>query len=44
MALIDPAYEELIRREVTQKYLAAYPEMTGKYEMFICESADGVIL
>ena len=44
MALIDPAYEELIRREVTQKYLAAYPEMTGKYEMFICESADGVKL
>ena len=42
MALIDPAYEESISRTVTEKYLAAYPEMKGKYEVFICESADGV--
>lgn len=42
MALIDPAYEESISREVTEKYLAAYPEMKGKYEVFICDSADGV--
>ena len=42
MALIDPAYEESVSREVTEKYLAAYPEMKGKYEVFICDSADGV--
>lgn len=41
MALIDPAFEESISREVTEKYLAAYPEMKGKYEVFICDSADG---
>ena len=44
MALINPAYEESITRNVTQKYLASFPEMTGKYEVFICESADGVSL
>lgn len=44
MALINPAYEEFITRNVTQKYLASFPEMTGKYEVFICESADGVSL
>ena len=44
MALIDPAYEETISRQVTEQYLASYPEMTGKYEVFICESADGVSL
>ena len=44
MALIDPAFEESIRRNVGEQYLKAFPEMIGKYEMFICESADGVIL
>ena len=43
MALIDPAYEEAISRQVTEKYLASYPEMTGKYGVFICNSADGVM-
>ena len=44
MALIDPAYEESIRRTVTEQYLASFPEMKGKYDVFICESADGVSL
>ena len=44
MALIDPAYEESIKISVTEKYLASFPEMKGKYDVFICESADGVIL
>ena len=42
MALIDPAYEDSIRRTVTDQYLAAFPEMKGKYDVFICDSADGV--
>ena len=42
MALIDPAYEESISRTVTEQYLKAFPEMNGKYDVFICESADGV--
>ena len=42
MALIDPSFEESIRLNVTEQYLNAFPEMKGKYEMFVCESADGV--
>lgn len=44
IALIDPSYEESISRVVTSKYLASFPEMKGKYEVFICESADGIVL
>jgi len=44
MALIDPAYEESIREKVTREYLKAFPAMEGKYEVFICESADGVTI
>ena len=44
MALIDPAFEESIREKVTAEYLKAFPEMTGKYQVFICESANGVKL
>jgi galactokinase/galacturonokinase len=41
MALIDPAYEESIRQSVTDQYLKSFPEMTGKYEVFICHSSNG---
>ena len=44
MALIDPAYEESISRQVTEKYLASFPQMQGKYAVFICTSAPGVTL
>ena len=44
MALIDPAYEESIKQTVTEQYLMAFPALTGKYGVFICESADGVAL
>lgn len=42
MALIDPDFEESIRRNVTQHYLESYPQLRGKYDVFICESANGV--
>lgn len=44
MALIDPAFEESIKEKVTSEYLKAFPEMTGKYEVFICQSANGAEL
>ena len=44
MALIYPAYEDEISRKVTEKYLASYPEMKGKYAVFICDSANGAML
>ena len=42
MALIDPAKTDSIREEVTAKYLRDFPEMKGKYGVFICDTADGV--
>ena len=44
MALIDPAFEESIRERVTREYLRAFPDLTGKYSVHICETADGVNL
>jgi len=44
MALIDPAYEESVVQTVTQKYLAQFPMLEGKYSAHIAESADGVSL
>lgn len=43
MALIDPAFEESIRQHVTKEYLAAFPQLEGKYSVHICESADGLL-
>lgn len=42
LALIDPAYEDTIRQTVTTQYLQAFPELEGKYAVYVCESADGV--
>ncbi len=44
MALIDPAFEESITKHVTEAYLKAFPQLTGKYGVYFCESADGVKL
>ena len=44
MALIDPDRAEEIERSVTDRYLKAYPELSGKYSFHICDSADGVQL
>ena len=41
MALIDPAYEESILRNVTEEYLKVFPALEGKYSAHICVSADG---
>ena len=42
MALVDPEKADSIRDEVERRYLAAYPEMEGKYSFHLCESADGL--
>jgi galactokinase/galacturonokinase len=44
MALIDPSFEESIKRQVTEEYLKAFPDMKGHYDVFFCDSADGVNL
>lgn len=44
MALIDPAYTEIIEQKVTDEYLAAFPMLAGKYSFHLCDSADGIAL
>ncbi|MBR5076734.1 MAG: galactokinase [Bacteroidales bacterium] len=44
MALIDPAFEESVSRSVSEAYLKSFPHLTGKYGVYICDSADGVSL
>lgn len=44
MALIDPAYEESIIETVTREYLKEFRNLSDKYSVHICESADGVHL
>jgi len=44
MALVDPAYEESIREQVSQAYLKEFPGLEGKYSVHFCASADGVKL
>ena len=41
MALIDPAYEESITRRVTDLYLTSFPHLKDKYQVYICDSANG---
>ncbi len=43
MALIDPAFEESIAQKVEKEYLAAFPELRGKFSTHFCNSADGVM-
>jgi len=42
MALINPDKTEAIAEAVERKYLAAFPEMKGKYSFHLCRSADGI--
>ena len=42
MALIDPAFEGVIRQKVTEEYLRTFPGLREKFSIHICESADGV--
>lgn len=43
MALIDPAFEESIRRAVTEGYLRQFPQYEGKFSVHFCSSADGIL-
>lgn len=41
IALVNPEQEELIRAEVTEKYLAEFPQYKKTFEVFFCTSEDG---
>ena len=42
MAVIDPSFAGSIQDRVEREYLAAFPQLRGKYMSCICHSADGV--
>ena len=44
MALIDPAFEERVLREVRGRYLKVFPALEDRYTAKICHSADGVTI
>ena len=41
IALIDPAYKESIEKELTEKYLAEYPEYEKTFKVFWVKPDDG---
>lgn len=40
-ALIQPDREEIIKEEVTKKYLKIYPQYKNKFNIFFCNTGDG---
>ena len=42
MALVDPSKADRIAAEVERKYLAAFPQLEGRYSFHLCSSADGI--
>jgi len=41
MAIVDPSFEDIIRREATEKYLKIFPQYADKFEIHFCKTADG---
>lgn len=41
IAIIDPAKEKEIVKNVTEKYLSEFPQYKKTFKAYICESADG---
>ena len=44
MAIVDPAYEESVCHNVTEKYLKRFPQLADKYRCCVCDTADGAII
>lgn len=44
MAIVNPDFLESIEKHVTEEYLKAFPELTGKFSVHFCDSTDGVSL
>ena len=43
MALIDPAFEESVCQNVTEKYKRLFPALADKYRCCVCDTADGAL-
>lgn len=44
LGIIDPNYEESVRHDITKRYLEQFPEYRDSFEIFYCDTADGVNL
>ena len=42
IALVDPEKKDAIREELTEKYLARFPEYKDTFEVYFCKPCDGV--
>ncbi len=41
MAIVNPEYKESIEREITEKYLKAFPQYKDTFSVHFCKTADG---
>ncbi len=41
IALIDPAKKDSIEKEITEKYLALFPQYRDSFQVYFCKSGDG---
>ena len=41
IALVDPTKKEQIEKEITEKYLAKFPQYKNTFKVFFCKSDDG---
>lgn len=44
MAIVDPDKKDAIEAEVTRQYLSVFPELSDKFSVAFCKTADGVRL
>lgn len=44
MALVDPGKREAVAEVVSEKYLAMFPSLRGKFSIHFCQTADGIAL
>ena len=44
LGIINPLYEEEIKKEVTEKYLRLFPEYRNSFNVYYCNTSDGCIL
>ncbi len=41
MAIIDPEHKNLIKKNVTERYCRAFPQLADKFSVHFCKTADG---
>ena len=44
LGIINPEYEDSIREEITEKYLRLFPEYKDSFNIYYCNTANGLKL